>query len=297
MPESARSPVTAPSCPHCSSGAVSGYGSFPLKDGTRQKRYRCKGCDRTFNLLTGTPLHYLKKRDLWSRFLNGIIEGWSVRRSALILGIHDATAFRWRHRLLSSLSCQPQPVLTASVAATEAFVPYSEKGSRRTFGPGAWGIRAVRKLQNGPGRSRFRRFIDGKPSCVLLASTGKEHAVITLGRGHPEAEQLCAVLKQVLGPGVKVQGEGCAPYEVACQRLGMSAPQPAEKACLSREVRRLNRAFYAFLLGFRGVATRYLEHYMAWYRLVRVPAATSPRAALLTLIAESFTPRGFIPVA
>ena len=282
--------TAAPPCPHCGGGAVHGYGSFRRKDGTRQKRYLCRSCDRTFHQLTGTPLNYLKKRDRWPLFLDGLVAGWTLRHSAALLGVHLATAFAWRHRLLAHLSLQPQPVLSGSVTASEAFVPYSEKGSRKTFGPGSYGARCAAT----PGRRPFRRFIDGKPTCVLLACAGKQHAVVPISRGRPGPVQLCLVLKQILGIGSALMAEVTALYAETCRSLGIHLQYPSDAA---KGALRFHRTFHPWLRKFCGVATRYLEHYLSWYRLVRIPAATSSQAALLTLVRESHTPGCLVSVS
>ncbi len=46
------------SCPHCGHEKVVGCGRA---DGLR--RFRCKGCGKSFNALTGTPLARLRKKD------------------------------------------------------------------------------------------------------------------------------------------------------------------------------------------------------------------------------------------
>jgi DNA-directed RNA polymerase subunit RPC12/RpoP len=47
-------------CPHCGSRDVVHWGKA-----SDLPRYRCKGCRRTFNALTKTPLAHLRKKDKW----------------------------------------------------------------------------------------------------------------------------------------------------------------------------------------------------------------------------------------
>ena len=268
-----RHPVIQRPCPHCGSGCVHGHGSFGLMDGARQQRYRCRSCGRTFNQDTDTPLSYLKKRDRWEQLAEGMAQGLSIRSLAAALNIAVATAFRWRHRLLGALCRRPQPVLTGQAAASEAYVPYSEKGSRQTDGRGAYGVRRARAAGAGFGRRRFRRFINGKPSCVLLACAGEQRVVAIVSSGQPAPEQLQSTLAQTLGAGAELSTLGLAPYAAACLRLGVphrEAWGPGAAAGWTppcRAVERLLRGLYAWLLQFHGVATRYLHHYLAWYRL------------------------------
>lgn len=64
-------------CPHCGHGASVGCGQA---DGLR--RFRCKGCGRSFNALTGTPLARLRKKECWLDFGQSLSEGETVVASA-----------------------------------------------------------------------------------------------------------------------------------------------------------------------------------------------------------------------
>ena len=53
-------------CPHCGTpGAVSRGKARGLR------RYPCKGCKRTFNAATGTPLSGLHRKERWLTFVAG----------------------------------------------------------------------------------------------------------------------------------------------------------------------------------------------------------------------------------
>ena len=53
-------------CPHCGHGKVVCCGKA---DGLQ--RFRCKGCGKGFNALTGTPLARLRKKECWLDFGQG----------------------------------------------------------------------------------------------------------------------------------------------------------------------------------------------------------------------------------
>ena len=64
-------------CPHCASeGAV----SRGMARGLR--RYQCKGCGRTFNALSGTPLSGLHHKERWLSFGASLAKGETVKASA-----------------------------------------------------------------------------------------------------------------------------------------------------------------------------------------------------------------------
>lgn len=255
-------------CPRCGSDRVHRNGSFLWKDGTRRRRYLCCDCGRTFNPHTGTPLHYLKKRSEWARQASGLAQSSPLRRIAADVEVCLATAFDWRQRLLGALSRQPQASVRGSATLSEAYVPYSEKGSRTTHGPGAY-----RKSGVSASTRRFRRFIDGKPTCVLLARAGLRLATGIASQGRPDAAQLRTCLSTLLEPGAEVWTLEPGKYATACQAdIGSRADGPPQGA-LTWQLRTkpglLPESLHAWLWPFRGVATRYLPNYLVWYRSVR----------------------------
>jgi transposase-like protein len=251
-------------CPHCASNRTCKHGSFTRSDGSRQPRRICRTCGRTFNENTGTPIHYIKKRSEWRVLPKVMARSETVRRTAAILGVSRDTAFRWRHRLLAEVDRRPQPTLSGRVGAGEAYIRYSEKGSRRSMGPGA------RRSANDGTQRRFRRFIDGKPSCVLLACSETQRVSVVVGAGRPGTGGLRACLHRIVAPGTVLEATGLGPFALACQGLGVHHVETMGAG--ARAADRLRSGLYGWLRRFRGVATRYLHHYLAWHRAVARPA-------------------------
>ena len=111
-------------CPHCASeGAV----SRGMARGLR--RYQCKGCGRTFNALTGTPLSGLHHKERWLSFGASLAKGETVKASAARCDVAVSTAFRWRHRFLAAARSDSE-VLKGIVEADETYVLESRKGAR-----------------------------------------------------------------------------------------------------------------------------------------------------------------------
>src|SRR3954447_14604224 len=131
LPESA--PVTAAAarrvevtgCPHCGGRSLQGWGqSHGLP------RYRCNGCRRSFNGLTGTPLARLRKKDRWAAQAEAMLAGESLAKAAKRCGVAASTAFRWRHRFLQAPALDKPAKLTGIVEADETFILESFKGKR-----------------------------------------------------------------------------------------------------------------------------------------------------------------------
>ena len=108
-------------CPHCGApGAVS----------RGLRRYQCKGCGKTFNAATGTPLAGLHRKERWLEFGTCLAEGETARASAGRCGLAVNTAFCWRHRFLAVESRDPRR-LAGIVEVDETYVRESRKGERR----------------------------------------------------------------------------------------------------------------------------------------------------------------------
>ena len=82
-------------CPHCASTRIVRNGSA-----SGLQRFKCRGCQRTFNALSKTPLARLRKKAKWLQQEDALARGLIVRLAAAELGVAPSTAFRWRHRFL-----------------------------------------------------------------------------------------------------------------------------------------------------------------------------------------------------
>ena len=111
-------------CPRCGAAHIRRYG---MEHGLQ--RYRCVGCGRTFNALTGTPLARLRKKECWASFANSLQQSHSVREAARQIGVAKNTSFRWRHRFLRLDKGTLKQKLTASSRSMRVLFWKAAKGS------------------------------------------------------------------------------------------------------------------------------------------------------------------------
>ena len=95
-------------CPHCASVNVQRWGTAG-----GLPRYRCGGCRRTFNPLTGTSLARLRSKDKWFLFLHTVTQQKSIRKSAEICGVDNTTVLRWRQRFKACTPIERRSILAA----------------------------------------------------------------------------------------------------------------------------------------------------------------------------------------
>jgi transposase-like protein len=243
-------------CPSCGCERIHRWGSF-----AGRQRYRCRSCRRTFSDLTGTPAAYLKKLHLLPAYADCMTQRMSIRKCATVVGLHPATAFRWRHRLCRVLA-QRRERLTGWIEIVVVNLPESEKGQRRLS-------RAAR-------RHRWDRALVLKDPVRVIVAADRHGRIAAGAAGRTRLRE--RDLEGVIGPSI---GSG-RPVVVALEgRLG-----PVRRFALSRggsfqdarsgrrrrglahiQLARAHvRRFVQWLVRFRGVATRYLDHYLAWHR-------------------------------
>lgn len=106
MATQASSPVlpSCPSCPHCQASRVVRWGWVRTVRAPPRRRFRCRGCGRTFSENTGRALAGSWYPGRWAELCRDLVAQTSVRATARRLGVAPSTAFRWRHRALQALA-------------------------------------------------------------------------------------------------------------------------------------------------------------------------------------------------
>ena len=246
-------------CPHCQYDKLWKWGHA-----SGLQRWRCQQCSKTFNVLTGTPLARLRKKDKWMDNAEAMIAGFSVRRAARKCGVHRNTSFRWRHRFLRRQQRAQFGNLSGISECDTTYFNRSEKGSRylnrkprRRGGDGiksgSWkykvGVITVRdrsgrgadrvslgSCQRGPARDLFLRHLRAD---TLLLTDGSHELCQAADARDPNAHLAL--------PGLKSRGiKGC-PYHI-------------------QTANGFHAQLKIWMARFHGVATKYLANYVGWHR-------------------------------
>jgi transposase-like protein len=247
-------------CPHCHCSHQQRCGSA-----NGLQRFRCCGCRRTHNALTGTPLARLRKREHWLRFLQCVLESRAVRDSARVTGVHRTTSFRWRHRFVAAAARDRPTDLSGIVEVDETYRLESQKGSRHLDRP-----------PRRRGGVASRRGINREHDCLLVARdrTGKTLDFHT-GRGPVSAAQLHTYLGPVLHDQILLVSDAANAYRcfareahITHKAVNVTAGGRGRGAIHIQNVNAWHSRFKSWLVRFRGVASRYLANYSGWQRLL-----------------------------
>ena len=180
-----------------------------------------------------------------------------VRQAALLLGVHKDTVFRWRHRLLAGLVATDLQPLGPTVTLHETWFPWSEKGSRSLS-------RAPRR------RAAFHRHHITPAWVAIARDDAGRLAGGVVGAIRPMAADLARVLGDRLTRATTLAST-IGPYGapgILAVRLGLEYRRefPVDPAIVA--IRGYTVQLRRWLRRFRGVATRYLDHYLAWHRFL-----------------------------
>jgi len=260
-------------CPHCANRDVVRWGAA-----SALPRYRCKACRRTFNALTKTPLAKLRMKDKWAAQTAALIEGVSTATAARRCGVHDTTAFRWRHRFLASLAGDKPKTLAGIVEGDETFILESFKGKRAGL---------PRKSRKRGGRSA-KRGLSAEQVPILVARDRQgattDAVLATLNR-----VSIAAALDGVVTPANEFCCDGGTAIVAFARRAKIPAhvlpmpgkPNPTAPDFHLNNVNAYHGRLKEWLRRFHGVATKNLPNYLGWRRTLEALGENATSAAML----------------
>jgi len=261
-------------CPHCQSTDLRPWGSSH-----DLPRYRCSVCGRTSNLLTGTPLAHLRKRDLWLRFAQALIKGLPIRHVAAECGIDKNTAFLWRHRFLQTASAHQAEHEHGIVEADETFFLESFKGQRELPRPA--------RRRGGVGQTRGI----GPDQIPVLVVRDRSGATADFILNKLDTAHVREALKPLVDPDAVLCTDGAAVYRSFAQAEGIAHQSIATQGPRVRgafhiqNVNAYDSRLKTWMRRFNGVATKYLANYLGWRRILeRYRADITPNICLFEAI-------------
>ena len=244
-------------CPYCRSEEIHSKGHHK-----EVRRLQCRECGKYFMSTSGTALYHIHKKDKWLAYLKCMDEGLSLRESAKLVGISLQTSFRWRHKILSSLSVMQSDRFKGIVESDEIYFNYSEKGKKNLDRP-------ARKR----GTDLNRTLKENKVGVLVTADREKHKAVKVLGKGIMNRKALDKVLAGKIDPSAILFSDSYKAYRGFAKREGIKhlevskygKPTLKNKAYHIQTVNNLHMQIRSHFRKFNGVSTKYLQNYLHWF--------------------------------
>lgn len=265
-----------PTCPHCAAERV-------VKNGTARglQRFMCRECGKTFCALTGTPLAHLHMRGKWLDQAAALRDGLTLCEVAENLNIAVSTAFRWRHRFLELPKTVQAQALIGIAEADETYFLRSNKGQRKDLGRPArkrGGKASKRGLSDEQVPVLVARDRSGSTADFILAIVDKAHVSAVMKPLLAQDAILCTDSSKVLTAAAKDMG-------VMHHSVNLSAGVRVDGPWHVQNVNAYHSRLKNWLRRFKGVATRYMDSYLGWFRAIdRSPATGLKPAQWLTMV-------------
>jgi len=236
-------------CPHCS-GRLSRNG---LQN--QIQRFLCRTCHKSVSSVTLTPLSRVQDKEKLAQFADCMRQGFTLRKTATIMGFTLDRVFRWRHMFLQKVVNHQPSGLVGLVELDETYFRESRKGEHGLAAPRQRGeLAALVPVLVGRARGQAYTFDKVLPSMetddvvnALKGSVDKETTVLCMDGN----ASLLAAAEEL-----KI---------VSCTFV---ASEPMEGNKHVQSVNSYHQRLKNWINNdLRGVATKYLPHYLAWQRL------------------------------
>ncbi|PLR89334.1 IS1595 family transposase [Bacillus sp. T33-2] len=269
-------------CPHCSSEHVVRFGKYKGR-----QRYRCKCCSKTFTDTTNTILYRTRKGDEWITFVDCMFKSYSLRKSAEIVGVTWVTLFYWRHKLLSALKQIDIDHFEGIVEVDETYFLYSQKGQR--------GI-TERKPRKRGGKSKHRG-ISREQVCVLVA---RDRTKATVSKVSCMGRIVKSKVNEIIGSKLSSENvlvtDAWRAYKTYAKekslehyRIKSDDGKHVIKGLYHiQNVNSLHSRMKKWIDRFKGVATKYLDNYLAWSLFIDSRSNESTKQHIKELLLTSF---------
>lgn len=292
-------------CPRCGCTHVVRNGHRP--DGVQ--RYLCKDCDESFVATSNTIVEGTRKSlDIWKRYIGCMMRGLSVRQAAEECGIHRNTSFFWRHKVLDALRVMMSgQTLDGIVEMDETFFAVSYKGNHSKGGF------TMLRPSHKRGKQVHKRGISNEQVCVPCALSRAGLAFAKAAKlGRATAKSIEATFCGMIGKGATLVTDKHNAYVRLANESGHELVQlkgnESRKGIYNVQcVNSYHGSPKKFMARFDGVATKYLDNYLAWHAFMSWgkdlsddKAATLTRYALsapMTVRCKEIAQRGALPFA
>lgn len=272
-------------CPKCGHSEIN-------KNGVTQgrQRYICKKCRTTFDSRSFSPLSNTKlSLDKWLKYCQLMIEGGSIRRCADEVGVSIPTSFFMRHRILDVMNLHLRNEPLEGVVEMEAcYINESFKGA---------------KVKNDLDEKYFRHFLKDrdvyngfffnkipfvennmakvKPNqiCINTAMDKNGHILTMIvdndfgaTNNKVKPKNMLSFLKNMNKNTILCTFNlNTHLYRDAARNLGIkikNVPRTRQPLYTVYNAYRCNWDLKNWLKNFNGVATKYLNNYLMWFKFL-----------------------------
>ena len=272
-------------CPVC--GATHVVRNGKRKDGTQ--KYICKDCGKSFVITTNSIVSGTRKDlNVWIKYVDCLLNGFSVRKAAEECGIHRNTAFAWRHKILDALQNMANDVIfDGIVEADETFFTISYKGNHKKSKKFT-----MPREPHKRGNSTHVRGLSSEKVCVPCAVNRSGMSIAKVSNtGRVSTKDLHEIYDGRIDPSATLVTDKMNSYVRFSNANGIDLVQlktgKAKKGIYNiQHINSYHSQLKRFMKSFNGVSTKYLNNYLIWHNFVNYAKESDveKRAILLSYV-------------
>jgi len=246
-------------CPKCHSFHL-------VKNGKAKnhQRYICNDCKTHFTEYSNTIFNLTKKNiQLWKSYISMMFKGYTIKSIAKELNICIQTSFNWRHKILSVLEKKfMNDNLKGIVEADETLILLSHKGKK---------IEGEKGRKRG-GVSKYRGQSHEQVG-ILVAIDRKKNVVSEIyGTGKISSKNVKDILNNRIENKSVLVTDGCRAYKEFATNNNLElirlVNEHKQGIYHINNVNNYHSLLKEFLRKFKGISTKYLNKYLAWFKFV-----------------------------
>lgn len=218
--------------------------------------------------MTNTPFLGSRYPEKWVKYMEMMVEDYTLPKIAKRLKIHISTAFYWRHKILNALRSIDFEQLQGIVESDETFFRESMKGREVTH----------RKAKKRATKDEKRGISDLKIAVVFAQDCNHNIVALKAGTGRVKADEIDAAIGKYIHPSALLCTDTATNYKKFAKINGLQhetindrQKQRVKKGIFHiRHVNNFHSRLKTWIRRFQGVATKYLDNYLYWFRWLEI---------------------------
>ncbi len=255
-------------CPRCGSVAIVKKG----KSKNGEQRHLCRNCGRTFGMGSEHILGSSKlPKETWMAYAKCFVLKLPLRECARRCHVCLKTAYTMRHRLIECLSAYSPSFKVERGCGREldeTYLPESFKGNHTK---GSFTMPCPSRHR---GKQVHKRGLSREQICVMTGVNDSNETFFEVsGRGVLSRKRAMDVLKGRLEAGSIVATDKAIAYAEVLAELDVATHSAYDSKDRSEgTINRINTVhslLASFMEPFRGISTKHLSAYLAWFKWCR----------------------------
>lgn len=231
-----------------------------------KQRYQCKCCKSKFTYDTKQlTSHSHQTVDSWITMIEDTLSITSLDKTAEKIGVCHETAFNMRHKLLAfmEIMVESNALLDELVEADETYILESQKG-----------IKCKTRKPRKHGEGATKRGLSSEQYCVCVAADRNNNLIATcVNRAKPSGNDLINALASHIIPQSVLLCDGATAYNqlaglLECKKVELIGYKCYDRVYHLNTVNHLHSKIKEMIRQFRGVASKYLNRYLALFTII-----------------------------